>query len=370
MVDKKPIIGIMSLQAVNNYGSYLQAYATQTLFETCGFEVFFFNYIPKFARFWGLIKHWTNWNPIKIIIMLPTIARWSWIFKAYRSRRIHFSDRRYFNNEDLKKYPVKCDALCVGSDQVWNSIWNKGILPEFYLEFADDNVFKFSFASSFGRQNIEANEVNITRQWLKRFNKLSVREKSANDILKKCYGINDTEVILDPTLLITAEEWRRISSKRIIRQKYIVIYNLFRSKEFDDFAVKLSKETGLMLVRICFRYDQILRVGHSVLLPTIPDFLSLIDNAEYVLTDSFHGTAFSINFNKYPICYLPPKFSTRIKEFLHRIDAEDRIVKSSEDFYGINKNLDFVEINKILDYEREKSISFLRKIHEEICSSK
>ena len=370
-VDEKIKIGVLSLQAVNNYGSLLQALATQRLFEKDGrVDVFFYDYYPDSTRFFGLIKHWTNWNPLKIIIILPTIMRWHHIFYDYRKKNLNITDNRYYESNDFKNRPIKCDALCIGSDQVWNSIWNKGILPELYLNFAEKDVYKFSFASSFGRENISNDEVKITKQWLNSFNRISVRENSANIILKEQYNITNAEVLLDPTLLISAEEWRKIKKTTKKRNKYILVYNLFRSRNFDNYARKIADESNLELVRICFRYDQLIRVGKSVLLPSISTFLDLIDNAEYILTDSFHGVAFSINFNKYPICYLPPVFSTRIVDFLSRIGAEERVVKSENDFSILDKNMNFNIINKRLDKEREKYRKYFDGVCEEIMKKR
>lgn len=368
-LQKRPRIGILTLQSVNNYGSYLQAYATQRIFEENGrFDVVFYDYYPYSTRFLGLLKHWTNWNPVKVIAMFPTIMRWRKIFKGFREKNLHLTPNKYYTVDDFYQKPLDCDAICVGSDQVWNRIWNKGIVPELYLKYADVEKYLFSFASSFGREFVDEDEVKITKPWLARFNRLSVRESSAYEILKKQYGISDIEVLMDPTLLLTVEEWRKQECKMRQKSKYILIYNLFRRKDFDEYARELSKKTGLKLVRICFRYDQIFRVGKSVLLPTVQKFLALIDNAEYILTDSFHGTAFAFLFNTNPICYLPPVFSTRIVDFLKRMEAEDRITRSQDDFSMLDKTIDFDNVNRKLQDARNQKDIFLNKIHSDLES--
>ncbi len=131
---------------------------------------------------------------------------------------------------------------------MWNSIWNKGIVPELYLDFASDNQYTFSFASSFGRLKIEEDEILVTKPWFIRMNKISVREESAKEILCNQYNVHNVETLLDPTLLLSASEWKELECITKIDVKYILIYNLFRSKEFDDYAKKLSEKTGLKLV--------------------------------------------------------------------------------------------------------------------------
>ena len=141
-----------------------------------------------------------------------------------------------------------------------------------------------------------------------------------------------------------------------------MVYNLNRSKEFDEYAEKLSKKTGLKLYRFCTRYDQIFRNGKSLVIPEILDFVTMIDNAKYVLTDSFHATAFSINLGTEPICVYPKEYSSRIADFLELIHSEQRKVNDYNDLDVVNRKVDFSKVDKILEAEREKVDIFLRKV--------
>ena len=147
-----------------------------------------------------------------------------------------------------------------------------------------------------------------------------------------------------------------------IKEDYILIYNLNRSKEFDDYAEELAKRTGYKLYRFCTRLDQVFRNGKSLVMPEIFDFITLVDNAKIVLTDSFHATAFSINLNTEPICIYPQSYSGRLSSFLKLVDSEQRHAKDYQDFDVVNRHVDFEKVNKILDKEREKVDQYLQEI--------
>ena len=128
---------------------------------------------------------------------------------------------------------------------------------------------------------------------------------------------------------------------------------------------KLSKKTGMKLYRFCTRLDQIFRNGKSLVMPEILEFITLVDNAKFVLTDSFHATAFSINLNTEPICIYPNNYSGRLSSFLELVESTQRHVRDYDDFDIINRNTDFAKVNKILNKEREKVDDFLSKIVKE-----
>ena len=130
----------------------------------------------------------------------------------------------------------------------------------------------------------------------------------------------------------------------------------------DVYARKLSKKTGLKLVRLCNRYDQFYRPGKSIIIPEIIDFIKLIDNAKYVLTDSFHATAFSMNMNTEPICIYPNEFGGRIESFLQLTNSMQRHVKDYQDFDVVNRKVDFEYVNKIMNSERKKVDDFITNV--------
>lgn len=355
-------IDIITLQAVQNYGSVLQALATQEIFKQHGCDVTIINYVRENVRQENLLKTWSKGNPIKFLVMLPTVHRWKTVFLKYCNEHLNLTNEIYTTEEDFKMYPLNADAYCTGSDQVWNSKWNQGIILPLYLSFIPKNEFKFSYSASFGQSQLSTKEVALTKKYIDQYNYISVREDTAKDIMENQYNYHNVFHIIDPTLAMPPEFWRNYSSNRKIKNDYILIYNLNKSSEFDNYAKQISKKTGLKLVRLCTRYDQFYRCGKSILVPEISDFISLIDNAKYVLTDSFHATAFSMNLNTEPICVYPKNFSSRIESFLSLTNSLQRHISDYNDFNVIDRKINFNEVNQILSKERIKVDKFIDNI--------
>lgn len=359
-------IEVITLNAIRNYGSVLQTLATQELLKRFGAEVEVVNYVREDVLPSNIARTYGGNNIIKRLVMLPTIRRWKTVFDKFQEEHINLSSKVYTSDVDFVECPLIADAYCTGSDQVWNSVWNKGILYPLYLNFAPHNSFKFAFAASFGQDKLSEEEVKLTQKYIDEYEFISVRESSALDIVKKQYGYKEATQLIDPTLCMPAEFWRSYASERMIKEDYILIYNLNKSKEFDQYAKELSKKTGLKLVRLCTRYDQFYRTGKSVLVPTIGQFISLIDNAKYVLTDSFHATAFSLNMQTEPICIYPREFGGRIESILTLTHSKQRHVENYNDFDVVNRPVDFSAVNDVLNGEREKAKQFLATVIESL----
>lgn len=351
------------MQGVCNYGSVLQAFATQELFKEMGVLPVIINYYRKDIQPDRLHTAWANGNPVKYLAMIPTINRWNKVFGGFRSKWLNLSKDVYVTEADFSTYPIEADYYCTGSDQVWNSKWNLGIERPLYLSFVPDDKIKFSFAASFGQDRLSEEEVFATKELIKKYSFLSAREKTGVDILEKQYGRDDACLVLDPTLCMDADFWRKYKTSPLKKdEKYILIYNLNRSKEFDEYALKLSRATGYKLIRFCTRYDQLFRVGKSMLVPEVFDFIGLIDSAQFVLTDSFHATAFSMNMNTTPICVYPNEFGGRLQSFLELMGAESQHITDYDDIDVINRGVDFNKINHILDKNRGYAREYLKKV--------
>lgn len=359
-------IDIITLHAVQNYGSILQAFATQEIFRKHGCEVTIINYVREDVRFENLMQTWSKGNLVKAVAIFPTIIRWKKVFGRFGQHYLNLSKRIYTTEEDFKTYPLTADAYCTGSDQVWNSKWNKGILPCLYLNFVPAEKYKFAFSASFGQSKLPEQEVTETEAYLKEYNQISVRETEAEVIVKEQYHIENCVHIVDPTLCVSGDFWRNYETERKIKSEYILVYNLNRSKDFDRYAMELARRTRLKLVRFCTRYDQFYRPGKSMLVPEVFDFISLIDNAKYVLTDSFHATAFSLNLHTEPICVYPKEFGGRLESILQQTNQTQRHISNYSDFDVINRPVDFECVETILKEERNKANVFLNNVVSEI----
>lgn len=358
-------VGI-TLHSVCNYGTQLQLFATQEKLKEYYDEVEFINYkrVDTYGR--KFLYTFTKGSFLKTIIILPTLIYWKKIFGEFQKKYINLSKERYLSEQDLQFYNEDdADVYFTGSDQVWNTGWNNGIISPYYLSFISNHKFKFAFAASFGVQRISCEDIEKSIGLIQQYNYISVRENSGKQILKNQYNYSDAVQILDPTLLFDGTFWRKYEGKSLIKKDYILIYNLQKSKEFDRYASEISKRTGIKLYRFCTRFDQIIRNGKSIVIPSIFDFVTLIDNAKLVITDSFHATAFAMNLNTNPICLYPEKYSGRISEFLELLDASDRHPQNFEDFSVLEKNVDFSKVNCILEKKRDEASTFLEKVVKE-----
>lgn len=348
---------IITLHSVCNYGTQLQALATQRKLEEYFDKVEFINYRRPNTYGIGLLKTFSGNNPFKMLAVIPTLLRWKCVFGNFQKKYLNIGSKNYTN--------IDADVYFAGSDQIWNTGWNNGIIPEMYLGFVPDNIPKYSYSSSFGLKVLDDKYKKDVYQYLNRFKKISVREESAMKILDDM-NLKNTIRIVDPTLAMTGEYWRKISPKSKIKEDYILVYNLNKSKEFDKYCKEFAKKAGCKLYRFCTRYDQFFRNGKSLLIPNILEFVTLIDNAKYVITDSFHATAFSINMNTIPIVIYPPNYSSRLSDFLKLTNMEKCHPKDYNDFNIINEKITFVESNKILDLERKKIDKYLNDIINEV----
>ena len=200
---------------------------------------------------------------------------------------------------------------------------------------------------------------------LRKYNSILVREKSAVDIIKSVGYKGNVELVLDPTLLLKKDEWISLIDKeknKIKKEKepYVLVYQLHHNKKFDEYVKLIKRKTKLKIKRINTSIFFGLKPGELVLLPTIAEFLYYIENAKYVLTDSFHGTVFSIIFNKKMVDILPKVTGTRIESILELFGIKNRILKNYNDISIMDQEIDFDKINKKLDSEREKSLKSLK----------
>lgn len=361
-------VGLITLHNVKNYGSVLQTYATQKIFKNLGCEIDVINYSRKELMDENLLENRINTSKIfsknfltRIvgrILLGDSVKKQCKVFNEFLNNNINLT-QRYNSFEELEKNVPEADIYCTGSDQVWNSDWNKGIQKAFFLEFVD-NKPKISYASSFGKSELDPDEVEITREMLKKYKHISVREKSAVKIIHDL-GIQNVEHVLDPTLMLDKEEWSKLGTEIKHKGKYILVYQLnTKNPEFDAYVKGLSKKKKMPIIRVSNVIYQVFKYGKFAYCPTVNEFLTYFLNAEYIVTDSFHATGFSINFNKKFVSIFPKKFSTRLQSILELTGLESRRVKDFNDFSIIDEEIDYERVNKIIEKEREKSMNYLK----------
>lgn len=356
---------IITLHAVLNYGSVLQTYATQRLFEKHGFETEVVDYRRDAVMLTSLKSILLNKEfglgyKAKLILMLPSSKKSRKIFDGFLNRNVKQTDICYREESDFEEYPIDADVYCTGSDQVWNTGWHNEIPRPFYLTYAPNDKRIISFSASFGKEHLDEWEKSGTKELLDRYDYISVREKSAVQIVEDL-GIKECEHVLDPTLAINPQIWYDLAADRVVKEKYILVYQLNNNSKFDEYAEKLAKKKNIKLIRLCTRYDQLRKTGNGIVLPTVEEFLALFRDAECVITDSFHATSFSLIFNKKFINIFPELFSTRLASILELVGLKERKLTDYSNFDLFDKDISYSGVNDILNKERTKTEAFLTK---------
>ncbi len=369
-------IDVITRHSVPNYGSLLQSYATQKAIESLGHTSEIIDYTRYEERYENLAntlikgKKWDKNFILRIIykiIQKPNYAKMYKRFAKYRKGFLKETKDAYGSLEELKINVPEADIYCSGSDQIWGKIGTAEYDGSYFLEFVKGDKKCISYASSLGKTKLSETLDKELENLLKKYSKILVRENTAKDILVE-KNIKNVEQVLDPTFLLTKDEWKDLSHKAKIneKEKYILIYQLHDNKEFDKYAKEFAKMKGMKLLRISPSIYHMIRSGKLIYLPDQYEFLAYFENAEYILTDSFHATVFSIIFNKKFIDVLPKnKTGTRIESILEILSIDNRILKDYNKFELIDKNIDYEKVNKRIDEERFKSLELLRKAIEE-----
>lgn len=373
MTDLQQTVAVMTLHNSPNYGSCLQTYATQTVLSGIGVVPRIIDYyredaIPENETDRALNGQLAKKMPIfrlpgvKTLARIPVsriVARRAAPLNEFRHSRLILTDRRYYSYEDLKNDPPQADIFCTGSDQVWNSVWNKGFNKAFYLAFAPEGAKRIAYAASIGKSSLEEWEKAPMREALLKYSHISVREEEAIELLDSI-GIQGVVPVIDPTLMLTREDWGQLASnKRIPIQPYILIYQLNKNPEFDQYAQKLSKKLGLPLYRIAYGVHEKRRGEHTIVCPRVEEFLGLFLSAEYVLTDSFHGTAFSVNLGRKFVAISPGRFSGRIMNLLSMTGATNHYLDDYRNLGIVDQPYDFEHAQQIFARKRSEAKAFL-----------
>lgn len=341
-------IGILTFHNADNLGAVLQAYALQTAVkENCNLESEIIDYrcehIEK-SRFptsrKSGIKGFIKYLCLKFYYSLKRSS-----FDGFRRRYLKVSKNRY-HKENVKECDTRYDGYVVGSDQVWNLECTDSDLT-YYLDFTHKP--KWSYAASFGNYEISAKD-NKLNTLLTEFKKLSVREITGINKLKEL-GIDDARVDLDPVFLLKKERWEEIIPDRIIKKKYVFVYMIIEDSTIISKAMEFAKNNDCKIIS---NKQSIEFITHNR-----PDaFLSWIRNAEVVFTNSFHGAALSILFNKKAVIsnYLPDgRINERINDLIKLLHAEHCIM-------GEHNNPLACNANKVIDDYRLQAIKYLKSM--------
>lgn len=363
------IIGIITFHRAINYGAILQTYALQKKIKELGVKCVIIDYRNKKLENRHKKIKFSDCKNMKDFIRYLLLSKNHNIkydkFREFANKHFEVSTP-FYSLKDLREAEKKYDTFITGSDQVWNYQIND-MDAAYFLEFTKDKSKKASYAASFGVSNIPNEYKQKYFELLNDFEYILVREKQGADIIRELLS-REAQVVLDPTLLLSKEEWHSVAKEgySAVDGKYILIYAFGGSKNIWNLAENISKKTGYKIVCIANTYKKSINIKY-IKSAGPEEFLGLFKNAEYVITNSFHGTAFSINFNKQFFTEMLPDtmgVNSRIEDILDLFRLDNRIITSS-DASVIDILINYNEMNEILETERKKSMALLKNLIEQ-----
>lgn len=371
-------VGLVSV-SIHNYGSLLQTYAMQKVLDDLKIdnEIILFKSDPikQFYRVFNIPFMTMKLKLYKRKLVTKIVYGDIYTGAKQRDKEfIYFKDKycrftsKITAREELNKKGEEYSAFVLGSDQVWNPA---NLEMDFYtLNFVPESKTKIAYAPSFGVSKIPDKQMDKTRNYLKRIQYISVREIAGANIVKDLTG-REVPVVCDPTALLTRKQWDTLkSSKSYTEDKYIFCYFLGANSIHRKFAEKLKAITGYKILALQHIDEFVkgdLEFGDITPYDVGPqDFVNLLSNAEFVLTDSFHGTMFSIyyekNFFTFSRYQENKKDSTnsRISSILELMQLDDRRLTGNENVNDcLHKTIDWQSVNAKLESFRNQSYKWL-----------
>ena len=354
-----------------NYGTYLQAFATWWKIKQLGHDPIILDYRRPYISPVSTSKEYLKDSSKSLIGKIIYAAAYPllygymvWNVKRFLRKNAVLT-KPYKSINEIKKDNITADLYLTGSDQVWNSDYNGGIDEVFYLSFTNGN--KCSFSSSVGIDAFPKLSVPVIRTFLSNYSKISVRESFGVNLLKDI-GIDEVEHIIDPTFLLDKPTWMNLFGNRnnTESESYLLVYSVEKGRNDQILAlardVAIKKNLKIYWVCPTIKAKKRLGVDRVYSLASVETFLSLLANADFVLVSSFHGTAFSINFNKQFLTISPAKYNSRVKSLLGLFNLQDRYIQDIQEGLDNLKDIDYVPVNSILEEQRAKATLFLKQI--------
>ena len=361
-------VGIVTHHNSFNYGAALQAYATVSFLKNNQLEPIIIDYCPDYLQGFGTYKKTyselslNNTNIIKrvlfTLIKTPSYKRLKKRFDDFSGKEFPLT-KPYFSLEELKNDLPNCYAYCTGSDQVWNNYYTHEFDSVYFLDFVPSKSKCFSIASSFGKESFTEEELAYIKEKTKKYDYISVREETGLKILSDV-DYSNAKLMLDPTLLVSTKEWKKLLKPIQNTKPYILVYQLHGDSNALDLAMKFGKKNKMQVISLVTMYHQIRPGCKNVIIPQVPEFLGLFEGAEYVFTDSFHGTVYSLQFEKKLAAVLPHKFSNRITTLLNAIDAKDFIVNDINQWFNSVDKIDYKQLTEKLNALRIEKATELK----------
>lgn len=344
-------IGILTFVNTINYGALFQAYALQHVLEKFNANAELIQYVNAFVEKKELNKGGWTWRRLfRLFVIGKSFHTKRQKFGAFEGKYINKG--LLLNNQSSEEVANTYDKIIVGSDQVWNQNITHND-DTYFLDFVKNSDKKISYAPSFGNAPFPECRRSHVQSLLADFPKLSVRENSGAELIMNMIG-REPKVVLDPTLLLNKDDWTRFVGARPLKDKYILVYFPNNKKKCFDFVRELQSKTGLKVIYLSI--SPRIQFGVRTIYDASPEeWLTYIYYADYIVTGSFHGTAFSINMEKQFFCE-NEDINSRIGNITSLTNTYFRNISNSD---VLETTVDYKKVTPVLDKMRKESIDWL-----------
>lgn len=358
-------IGILTVPFNNNYGGFLQAYALKKVLASMGHEVIFIN--RRRNRPHGLkasLKRLLITCHLLRDKNAEKIAEISIYTNQFKSKYLEPITEEYYTTKELKRcLKLGIDCFVVGSDQVWRYQYAKDSIDDFFFSFLKGSgIPRFSYAASMGTSDIEYpyDKLQICSRLLKEFRGVSVRENSTLQLLLEKFKYHSAAVVLDPTMLLNVKDYQELmgDEKAPSELPYVFTYILDESVAKNKIIDNIAKKRNLKRINMKAQTGDLRLMN---IIEPVETWLSAIFYSDFVVTDSFHGTIFSIIFKK-PFIVIKNKQRgvARITDLLSRFCLDNRLMEETENVEILNnKDIDWDLVKQRIQKEQTLSVSFL-----------
>lgn len=336
-------VGIVTFNSAHNHGAVLQCWALQEYLKEEGHEPHVINYrINPIDRLYRIYKP-RNPFPVKPLNQLVHVAQDLKAFNRDKNKFLKYKKFEHFiryrlnttkpiyNYEQLVEHKFDYDALIAGSDQIWNGGFTR-LNPGYFLAFGSEDMKRISYAASIGKEELTERESLLFEKYIDNFDAISVREDKAKEQVQK-FTDQEIKVVLDPTLLLSKENYDKLKKNPKIKEEYIYVHNVHLTKvdeRLNAMAEELSKRTGLPIVHNRADYN-LYNEKQKFLSGGPEEFLGWIANARYVIANSFHAAVFSIIYEKEFIIIPHFKNPERMRFLLESFDLEHHLLDDPEE---------------------------------------
>jgi hypothetical protein len=363
-------IGLLSLPLNWNYGGMLQQYALKEILSDLGGDVVVFSRRMDRIGIYRRAPVFFKWKMLSLLAYLPFLRSFPLIgVQEFKRRNLPSLTRDIFDDKTLRSLSnqMSIEAFVVGSDQVWNREAAPK-LTNYFLDFTRgmSNLRRIAYAASFGKDgwNYLSGETEACSQLARHFDAISVREDSGVGLCREHFGV-DAVHLLDPTLLLDRGDYQKIIERSRVRryQNSLLTYILDESDYKHELIQGVSEHMGLEVVSLMPRGKlESLKRGLRGQYATVEQWLCGFYSADYVVTDSFHGTLFSVIFNKPFIAIANEERGVaRFQSFLEMIGLEDRLVFVGSEWASIiEQPINWDEVNRKISVQRKKAFEFLK----------